>query len=53
MKFVYFVNLRSLGKDHCFGPYQSIRKAREVFELVYDIAPEGSDLSIIDRVVDE
>lgn len=49
--FEYYVNMRSLGKEHNFGPYKTSRKANEVFYLLYDIAPDDSDLSIVAKEV--
>ena len=47
MIMTYTVHMDSNSSAHDFGPYKTVRKAHEVFDLVSEIAPAGSNISII------
>lgn len=45
--FNYSVCMASLGRIHTFGPYRTMRKAHEVFDIVTKIAPSDATINII------
>ena len=47
MTFTYAVCMNSLGRTHSFGPYRTMRKACEVFDIVSKIAPADATVNII------
>lgn len=45
--FVYSVRMDSLGRTHSFGPYKTMRKAHEVFDILQKVAPADAAVNII------
>ena len=45
--FSYSVCMASLGRIHTFGPYRTMRKAHEVFDIVTKVAPSDATVNII------